>query len=67
MLLEVRLSFCAFVSRVESILAKTLKTLPAHSDPVTAVTFNHDGTLIASCAMDGLMCVGLWLIPNGPG
>lgn len=34
---------------------RTLKTLPAHSDPVTAVTFNHDGTLIASCAMDGLM------------
>lgn len=38
-------------------IAKPLKTLPAHSDPVTAVTFNHDGTMIASCAMDGLMCV----------
>ena len=36
-------------------VGKSLKTLPAHSDPVTAVTFNHDGTLIASCAMDGLM------------
>lgn len=35
--------------------AKPMKTLPAHSDPVTAVAFNHDGTLIASCAMDGLM------------
>lgn len=34
-----------------------MKTLPAHSDPVTAVTFNHDGTLIASCSMDGLMSV----------
>jgi WD40 repeat protein len=34
---------------------KTIKVLPAHSDPVTAVSFNHDGTLIASCAMDGLM------------
>lgn len=34
---------------------KTLKVLPAHSDPVTAVGFNHDGTLIISCAMDGLM------------
>ena len=34
-----------------------MKTLPAHSDPVTAVTFNHDGTLIASCAMDGLVYV----------
>jgi WD40 repeat protein len=36
---------------------KPLKVLPAHSDPVTAVGFNHDGTLIISCAMDGLMCV----------
>ncbi|RXW18227.1 hypothetical protein EST38_g7609 [Candolleomyces aberdarensis] len=35
--------------------AKPMRTLPAHSDPVTAVTFNHDGTLIVSCAMDGLM------------
>lgn len=32
-----------------------MKVLPAHSDPVTAVSFNHDGTLIVSCAMDGLM------------
>lgn len=37
--------------------AKPLKTLPAHSDPVTAVAFNHNGTMIASCAMDGLMRV----------
>lgn len=45
-------------SEVRSIrlgVGRPLKTLPAHSDPVTAVTFNHDGTLIASCAMDGLM------------
>jgi COMPASS component SWD3 len=35
--------------------AKSLKVLPAHSDPVTSVSFNHDGTLIVSCAMDGLM------------
>ena len=34
---------------------RSIKTLPAHSDPVTAVTFNHDGTIIASCAMDGLV------------
>ena len=34
---------------------KPLKVLPAHSDPVTSVSFNHDGTLIVSCAMDGLM------------
>lgn len=38
-------------------IGRSLKTLPAHSDPVTAVTFNHDGTLIASCAMDGLVYV----------
>ena len=36
-------------------VGRSMKTLPAHSDPVTAVTFNHDGTLIASCAMDGLV------------
>ena len=43
------------VLEIEQSAGKTLKTLPAHSDPVTAVTFNHDGTLIASCSMDGLM------------
>ena len=36
-------------------LGKPLKVLAAHSDPVTAVSFNHDGTLVVSCAMDGLM------------
>jgi hypothetical protein len=36
-------------------LGRPLKVLPAHSDPVTAVSFNHDGSLIVSCAMDGLM------------
>lgn len=36
-------------------IGKSMKVLPAHSDPVTAVSFNHDGTLIVSCAMDGLM------------
>lgn len=50
------ISLSCWVFRMLNVfLAKTLKTLPAHSDPVTAVTFNHDGTLIASCAMDGLM------------
>lgn len=34
---------------------RCLKVLPAHSDPVTAVGFNHDGTLVVSSAMDGLM------------
>jgi WD40 repeat protein len=39
------------------LVGKSLKVLPAHSDPVTAVSFSHDGTLIVSCAMDGLMYV----------
>jgi COMPASS component SWD3 len=33
---------------------KCLKSLPAHSDPVSAVNFNRDGTLIVSCSFDGL-------------
>lgn len=33
---------------------KCLKVLPAHSDPVTAVNFNRDGTLIVSSSYDGL-------------
>ena len=31
-----------------------LKVLPAHSDPVSAVHFNRDGTLIVSASYDGL-------------
>lgn len=34
---------------------KCMKTLPAHSDPVSAVHFNRDGTMIVSCSHDGLM------------
>lgn len=34
---------------------KALKTLSAHSDPVTSVHFNRDGTMIVSSGMDGLM------------
>jgi len=45
------------ISEVNSWPGKSMKVLPAHSDPVTAVSFNHDGTLIVSCAMDGLMYV----------
>lgn len=33
---------------------KCLKVLPAHSDPVTSVAFNHDGSLIVSSSYDGL-------------
>lgn len=31
-----------------------MKTLPAHSDPVSAVDFNRDGALIVSSSYDGL-------------
>lgn len=48
---------CSSRRRSLSCSAKPIKVLPAHSDPVTAVHFNHDGTLIVSCAMDGLMYV----------
>jgi len=34
-----------------------MKTLDAHLDYVTAVHFNRDGSLIVSCALDGLMFV----------
>ncbi|CAN6679873.1 unnamed protein product [Malus baccata var. baccata] len=33
---------------------KCLKVLPAHSDPVTAVDFNRDGSVIVSSSYDGL-------------
>jgi COMPASS component SWD3 len=36
---------------------RRMRNLPAHSDPVSGVDFVHDGTLIASCSSDGLMCV----------
>lgn len=38
-------------------VGKILRILPAHSDPVTAVSFSRDGMLIVSCAYDGLMYV----------
>jgi len=44
-------------------IGKSLKVLPAHSDPVTAVSFSHDGTLIVSCAMDGL--IRIWDADSG--
>lgn len=36
---------------------KCLRILPAHSDPVSAVDFNLDGTLIVSGSYDGLWSV----------
>jgi len=37
--------------------ARVMRSLPAHSDPVAGVDFVFDGTLIASCASDGLIRV----------
>ncbi len=36
-------------------LGKLIRSIAAHSDPVTAVCFSCDGTLIASSSFDGLM------------
>lgn len=41
--------------------ARVMRSLPAHSDPVGGVDFIRDGTLIVSCAGDGLMCAFLIL------
>ena len=38
-------------------------TLPAHSDPVTAVAFNRDGTCVASASHDGL--IRIWDVATG--
>ena len=35
--------------------ARLMRSLPAHSDPVSGVDFVRDGTLIASCSTDGLI------------
>ena len=47
---------------------KCLRTLPAHSDPVSAVHFNRDGSLIVSSSYDGLWSVPVLLpIRTSPG
>ena len=44
-----------------------LRTIRAHSDPVTAVNFSRDGTLVVSSSYDGLTCVSLIsFIPTVP-
>lgn len=37
--------------------ARLMRSLPAHSDPVSGVDFVRDGTLVASCSSDGLIRV----------
>lgn len=43
--------------------ARLMRSLPAHSDPVSGVDFVRDGTLIASCSSDGL--VRIWDTSTG--
>lgn len=40
-----------------------MRTLPAHSDPVSGVDFNPDGTMIVSCSHDGL--IRIWDVATG--
>lgn len=40
-----------------------VSTLPAHSDPVTAVSFNRDGTCVCSASHDGL--IRIWDVATG--
>lgn len=40
-----------------------VQTLPAHSDPVTAVSFNRDGTTVSSASHDGL--IRIWDVATG--
>ncbi len=44
-LLEVPLYCYGVLRRTDSTLGTCMKVLPAHSDPVTSVSFNHDGDL----------------------
>jgi len=37
--------------------ARLMRSLPAHSDPVSGVDFVRDGTLVVSCSSDGLIRV----------
>ena len=44
-------------------LIDCVSTLPAHSDPVTAVSFNRDGTTVSSASHDGL--IRIWDLATG--
>ena len=41
----------------------TLRTLPAHSEPVTSVAFSFDGTLLVSASYDGM--ARMWDVGTG--
>lgn len=43
--------------------ARLMRSLPAHSDPVSGVDFVRDGTLIASCSSDAL--IRIWDTSTG--
>ncbi|SMR54275.1 unnamed protein product [Zymoseptoria tritici ST99CH_3D1] len=43
--------------------ARIMRSLPAHSDPVSGVDFVRDGTLVVSCSSDGL--IRLWDTSTG--
>ncbi len=51
-------SFDQSVKMWDSRSGECVMSLNAHSDPVTSVSFNRDGALIASCSFDGLWYVG---------
>jgi len=53
--------FCVKLWDVRS--GESVSTLPAHSDPVTSVDFNRDGTCIASGSYDGL--IRIWDTATG--
>ncbi|KAL2264404.1 hypothetical protein VTK26DRAFT_4872 [Humicola hyalothermophila] len=42
---------------------RLMRSLPAHSDPVSGVDFCRDGTLVASCSTDGL--IRIWDTSTG--
>lgn len=54
---------CGGVKRGLKVWACHLQEIPAHSDPVTAVDYHRDGTLILSCSYDGL--TRIWNTEDG--
>lgn len=48
---------CCLMFYIACGIGACLNTIAAHSDPITAVDINKDGTMIASSSHDGLVCV----------